>query len=188
MKRFVLNLHQRNGRSKRIAGSKGQESGFSLIEVVVSIVILSILSLSIMFFAVPVTNLWKHQTFEQGPATEARLAMMRMAREINQTRNRSSVSTAQTSAFNFTDANDDAISYGISAGVVQRTAGGSAKTLAQDISSLQFIYYDKDGNQLASPSLSPTNIRRIEIVITVTTNGLSKTFRTQVRPQNLYFG
>ena len=169
-------------RSFKPSRPKKKPQGFSLIEAVMAIVIISILALSIMFFTVPAMNLWAYQAFEQGPVGEAKLAMMRMSREINQVKDRASISTATAGAFDFTDANNQSIDYALNGAILERTAGSGAKALAKSISALQFTYYNKAGG---SPAAS-ADIRRIEIQLTVTAGGKTKTLRSMIRPRNLF--
>ncbi len=165
-----------------------KSSGFSLIEAVMAIVIIAILALSIMFFTVPAMNLWRYQAFEQGPVGEGKFAVARMSREINQVKDRDSISTANATALDFTDSSNQSMSFTLSGTTLVRGVGNASQTLAKNISALQFRYFDKDGIQLSSPSLSPTDIRWMEIFVTVTAGGRSKTLRSVIRPRNLFYG
>ena len=65
-----------------------RQNRFSLVEAVVSLVILGLFSLGILAFTKPLMDLWNLQTFQYGPAAEGKLAVMRMTREINQVKDR----------------------------------------------------------------------------------------------------
>jgi len=68
------------------------------------------------------------------------------------------------------------ITFGIySAGDIQRlgrkgTADGNYQTMAEHIQSVLFTYYDRNGNILAAPVITPSQIRRIKITLTVRTS------------------
>ena len=163
------------------------EAGFTLIEAIVSMVLLGFFSLGIIMFMKPVTELWALQSFQQNAALEARLALLRMDREMEAIKDRASITTASATTFSFTDSGNQAITYTLSSGTLTR----NNVTLAKNITSLQFQYIGLTAggadNVLAAPTLAPsTNIRRINITMAVTANGNTATVRTQVQPANLY--
>jgi len=161
--------------------------GVTLVELVISMVILATLMVGIQAFSVPIFDLWNYQTFRQGASSEGRLALMKMVKEINQVRNPASVTTASANSFAFTDVNNQAITFDLSAQTLRRTAGSGAKTLATGITSLQFQYFDEDRNVVGSPATSPdeTDLRIVEITITITANGKTDTFRSLAIPRNI---
>ena len=150
-------------------------------------VLLSFFSLGIITFMKPITDLLILQSFQSNTALEGRLALLRMVREIDTVKDRTSISQATASAFSFTDVNNQAISYGLSSGTLTR----NNVTLAKSVSSLQFQYIGLAASGtdtvLAIPVLSPnTDIRRINMTVTVSANGQSSTVRSQSEPRNLY--
>jgi len=162
------------------------QKGFSLIEIVVAITILAFVSIGIMTFTVPVTNLWLFQKFQEGAANEGRLAAMRMVREIAQVKDDTSVSTAQAANFSFTNTGGDTITFGLNGTTLTRNEGNGAQTLAENISTLQFVYYDAAGNTLATPTVgASTNIRRVEASLQVSTNGRQQSYRSMVYLRNV---
>jgi len=164
--------------------------GVTLVELVISMVILATLMVGIQAFSVPIFDLWNYQTFRQGASSEGRLALMKMIKEINQVRNITSVTTASANSFAFTDANNQSITYDLNGQTLRRTAGSGAKTLATGITTLQFQYFDEDRNVVASPATSPdeTDLRTIEITVTITANGKTGTFRSVAVPRNVFYG
>ena len=72
----------------------GHLAGFSLIEVTIVVLILGVLAVGAGMITNPVMSLWRIQAFQQGPLLEGRLALMRIERDINSIRDRTSVSTA----------------------------------------------------------------------------------------------
>ena len=162
--------------------------GFTLIETIVCMVLMSILALGISMFIKPLSELWNLQSFQQGAAFEERLALMRMTRDIEGIRNRTSITSATASAFSFTDVNNTAIAYVLSSGTLTR----NGVTLLKSVSALTFTYTGLTSAgvdvAVASPVVSPssTDIRRIRISLTVTANGRSLSSQVQVNPRNLY--
>jgi len=162
--------------------------GFTLIETLVCMVLLSFFALGISMFMKPISELWSLQSFQQDAAYEERLALLRMARDIEGIKDRTSITSASASAFSFTDVNNAAIAYTLTSGTLKR----NAIPLAKGVSSLQFQYIGLTASgvdtTIASPVVSPssTNIRRIKISLTVTANGHSASSQVQVNPRNLY--
>jgi len=162
------------------------QHGFSLIEMVLAITLLSFFGLGIMTFAVPVTNLWSFQKFQESTANEARLGVMRIVREIGQIMDDASVSAAEAGTITFTTSDGDTIIFGLNGTTATRDEGNGAQTLAENISTLQFVYYDNDGNALASPTTgTSTNIRRVQVIMQASADGKQKTYRVMVYPRNL---
>ncbi|MDD5217008.1 MAG: type II secretion system protein [Candidatus Omnitrophica bacterium] len=156
--------------------------GFTLIEITLVVAILGILAISVLLFMKPAVDLMVRQTFVEGQANEARLAILLMVREINQLKDAQSISTANANQFSFTDANNQAVSYTLSSGVLKR----NNVPLAGGVTALQFTYWDVNNSQLTTPTISPaTNIVRVQISLTVAANGQTATFRSQARPRNL---
>jgi len=166
-----------------------KSAGFSLIEFVVSMVILSVISIGVMLFTNPIIDLWSYQKFQQNQAAETRLALMRMCREMNQLKDKTSVIQADSSTFKFTDTGNQTITYFLDSGSLKRTTGtlGQGKVLAKDITGLTFTYYGSNSAAIASPVVSPsdTDLRRIEILLTVTSGGRTDTMRSQAFPRNV---
>ncbi len=161
--------------------------GFTLIETIVSMVLLTFFSLGILMFMKPLTELWSLQRFQHDSAYEGRLALMRMAREMEGISSNTGISQASATAFSFTDGNGQAIAYGLSGTTLTR----NSVALLKGVSSLQFQYFGRTStgvdSTLASPALSPsTDIRRIQINVTVAANGHSASLQTQIQPRNLY--
>ena len=161
--------------------------GFTLIEAVASMLLLSFFTLGICLFMKPITDLWVLQSFQHDTALEAKLGLMRMMRDLEEVSGRGSITQAAATALDFTDSNDLAISYSLSSGTLLRNNVALIKGVSS--LSIQYIGFTAGGADtvLASPTLgSNTNIRRINVTLTVTARGQSATFRSQVEPRNLY--
>jgi len=163
-----------------------RQSGFTLVEMSVAIVILGILSMGITSFMTPLMNLMAHKNFVNGPATEARLAMAKMIRDINQIADNESVITANTGTLSFTNSSSETVTYALSSGTMTR----NSVTIAKFITSLAFTYYNISNGVISTPSVSPneTDIRRIQAQITVSAGGETATIRGQMFPRNLAGG
>lgn len=159
----------------------GETSGFSLIEFIMVMVIFSTMFLSLTMLTNPIMNLMVKRNFDQSIAAEARLGLMRMVREINQVKDVDSVATATSTQFTFTDTANQSIAYAYGSGTLTR----NNITFVKNISAFQLTYFDGNGAVLNTPTVSPTNIRRLQILMTVTSGGQSATVRSQVKPRNL---
>ena len=186
---------------------KKEEDGFSLIELLVSISILTVIMAGMFSF------LWgasKHWTTAQNSAevTEnARLGLNRMTRELKQASN---VTAAQTDEVTFTvDFGDGAetISYGFKpgdngeTGTVWRNTSASPGefTLINDVETMQFNYFGSDykcdtqvsngivtWSELQACSATPaTKISRVDISLTLQAGtGSSQAFVEQAWLRN----
>jgi len=159
-----------------------KEAGFTLIEAAVSLVLLSFFALSILMFIKPTVELWVLQIFQQGPAIEGRLGLMRMVREINQVENRTSISTANASTFTFTRFTEtggtETVTYTTSSGNLTR----NGVVLAKGVSGFSFQYFNKDNGTPAANA----DIRRVQTTFTVAAGGRTATLRSQAHPRNLF--
>lgn len=162
--------------------------GFTLIETVVSMVLLTVFSMGVFMFIQPITDLWQTKSFQQDSAFEARLALMRMAREIEEIRDRESITLASSNSFSFTDVDNQTIAYVLSSGTLSR----NSVPLLKNVTSVQFQYIGQTSGgvdtTIVSPAVSPssTDIRRIQLTLSVAANGNSATVQTQIHPRNLY--
>jgi len=105
--------------------------------------------------------------------------------------------TAGTSDGNTTSVNEN-ITYGLfTAGGSQRlgrkaTSGSDYQTVADHVQSVQFIYYDRDGNILSTPVSAVAQIRHVKVHLTLRTaredpgfGHRTFTLETYVTPRNL---
>lgn len=121
-----------------------------------------------------------------------RIAIARMTRETRRLRNDESVVTATGVEFEFVDVDDVQIRYRLVGTDLMRresAAGTESDLIAQvQASGLAFIYYDDDGNTIATPAAglgTSTDIRRIEIQLTLSDGTNALPLVTIVRPRNL---
>ncbi len=161
-----------------------KQRGFTLIETVISMAILGAILLSVNMFMKPVTDLWVMQAFRDGAQNEARLALLRMVREISEIKDPASVSIAEAAKIKFTTAKNESITIRRDGTNLLR----NDKMLASSIDLFELKYWDNAGAAIANPAVSPqdTNIYRVQISIRASSNGRASTMRSQVRPRNLY--
>lgn len=164
--------------------NKKNRRGFTLIESAVSISILGALMLSVNLFMKPATDMWVLQAFRDGTQHEARLALMKMARELNQIKNDTSVLIAESSRIKFVNISNQEVDIRLSGTNLLR----NDVVFARNVAELTLSYWGKDHAALGSPAVSPqkTNLYRIQALIRVEANGRSATLRSQVHPRNLY--
>jgi len=162
-------------RRERTPFRKGIE-GFSLIEIVVVCVLIGIIA------AVIIPPL--HQGVQSFAVTEtrgdltsqARQAATRMIRELRNIQkeadNTPNISTANVASITFVDVLDNTITFSLSGSTVQR----NSNPLVEQVSSLQFRYFDANNTELTSLPLDATNrnnVRRIMVTLTLAEGSLT---------------
>ncbi|OGX31978.1 MAG: hypothetical protein A3D27_01995 [Omnitrophica WOR_2 bacterium RIFCSPHIGHO2_02_FULL_46_37] len=155
----------------------------TLIELIMAITIVGILTTAASMYIKETIDLWRFVTFRSEVAAQVRTALIRMGREIRQLKDALSVYTATAGRFRFDDINANNIDYQLSGSNLMR----NADILAGGVSGLSFTYYDADNNAITAPLVSPSNtdIRRINISLSIQSGTQSKTLTTQVYPRNL---
>lgn len=117
--------------------------------------------------------------FRKEALDHARIAMERMAREIRNLRDSSSVITSSTTQFNFTDTDGNTIDFIWASPNITR----NGNTLATNINTFSFGYIREDGT--VDATFDPVNTKRIRINLTATVSGESVQLQSEVWPRNL---
>ena len=169
------------------------EKGVTLIEVVLSVVLIGIIGIIIAE-----TFLYSTRSVLTGnavrEATQAdRLAMDRMIREMRNVRNNTSVITANSTTFEFVNIDGDTVKFQLTGTNLNRIFThppnpAVTNTLAANVSVLVFTYLDNAGVVIGgAPLVAPaaTNIWSIQIALTVGSGGEAVQFRSQVHPRGL---
>ena len=163
-----------------------RKNGFTLVELIIVITIIGIIAGVVGYILLGAVEGWTFKAKRNDLLWDGRLAINRMAREIREIKNLTSVTTASSSQFRFTNVNNNSIIYSLSGADLNRTKDGSANILAQNVSNLSFTYYDSSGAGIATPTVSPsaTNIRRVRINLTLTNGGQNFYAQSDSVPRN----
>jgi len=121
--------------------------------------------------------------FQDNAVSSAMLVQNRMSREIRRLHNGTSVAVADAAQFSFVDLDNNPINYNLSGNILMRNSDG----LADNVTALNFTYYDDNDAPIDNPIVSPdnTDIRRIEVRFAILAGTNTLNFQFQVRPQNL---
>lgn len=150
--------------------------GFTLIEVVITIVILSIIAaISSRVLAAGFNAYLINQNITNAD-TQARLAFGRMTRDIHAINSSSSITTATATQLAFTNINNTSITYQLSGSQLTY----NSQILADGITSLAFTYFDSSG---ASTSVLSA-IRYITVTLGLNQGGVNYTMRTTINTMN----
>jgi prepilin-type N-terminal cleavage/methylation domain-containing protein len=170
-----------------------KQKSFTLIEFVIVIGLVGILSAASSVYIVDVINSWRYASFRNEVVWRARIALIRMDREIRMAK---SITTAQNSTITFTvtdgilltaDSNDDTVTYTYNAGShsLERTLNGTMAILSQNVYDLTFSYYDSSG----AITTDPDQIKLIGFLLEVrsgtSANAQVKKLSLKVYPRNL---
>lgn len=163
-------------RNRRRGGRDGQ-AGFTLVELVIVIVVISIAGLLLAGMFREAVGTYRFVDVEADLLQQARFAEERIAREMRRLRDGSSVTTAsaQTFAFVDRDAVPIVVSWNGTKGAdLLFTRNGVSQTLAAGVDSLAFSYFKEDGSA-AAPLVAPTStdIRRVAVYLRLARGGQS---------------
>jgi len=108
--------------------------------------------------------------------SQARQAATRMIRELRNIQkegdNTPNISSANATSITFADVLDNTITFSVSGSTVQR----NSNPLVEQVSSLQFRYFDANNTELTSLPLDATNrnnVRRIMVTLTLAEGSLT---------------
>ena len=168
--------------------------GITLIELVIGMVLMGIVALVVAnALSTGITGFFTID-YRKESLDQARLAMERMAREIRNLRNNTSVTTSSATQFCFYDVNNTLINFSLQGADIKREEAGDCNaggpnetTLATTITATApslFQYFRPDG-VTSDATFSPENTRLIRITLTSTTSGEAVQLQTEVWPRNL---
>ena len=162
----------------------------TLIELVLGMVLIGIIALVVAnALSTGITGFFVVDNRKEA-LDQARIAMDRMAKEIRNVRNSTSVTTGIATQFCFTDTEGVQINYSYSGTDIKRDTGnctaGNGATLATNIAAtFSFAYIQANGTPDSTfSSVSPVT-KRIRIVIPSTVLGETVELQTEVWPRNL---
>ncbi|GEM_PF-2180985 len=159
------------------------QKGHTLIEMVLAITLMSVLISAVSVAFLPVLNTWSLNTPKNEITDAVSYAVGRMASEIAQVKDKTSVAVATSSRFKFTDISSNSIDYTLSGTNLMR----NSDIMGRGIQSITFTYYDVNGATIATPTVSPssTNIWRIVMSVTSQKEGQTQTMDAEIHPRNL---
>jgi len=154
-----------------------QEQGFSFIELIMVIILLSILAVVAGRILTAGLNSYLTVQNTTDADSQGRIALARMAIDLRNIRSTADITTASANQIVFTDINGNSITYQLSGTTLMR----NAQILADGIQTLTFSYFDKNG---ASTSTT-TDIRYITVKLNVQLNNTNFNLITSIYPRNL---
>lgn len=146
---------------------RGREAGFTLAELTVVIVVVSIAAYVFSGMFIEAVRSYQFVDTEKGMLQEARYAEERISRELKRVRGNTFITQAVPRAFTFVDLDSSTVSFswtGVKGDPLLYTKNGTARTLASGVDSLAFAYWKADGTA-AAPVVapSPTDIWRVSV-------------------------
>ena len=160
-------------------------SGFTLIEMIVSLLIMGVLAAVVVSGIVQAVNGFIFIKGTQAVVENAELAMLRLSKELAVTQKSTITGTANSLTFTslHTGANTTYTALLSNSQLILRNNNNNNCVLANNISSLSFAYYDTY-NGTSNNTWAATR-RIVNITITVVgPNSTPLTFRTSVAPRN----
>ncbi len=163
--------------------------GFTLIEMVITIVLVSILSGLAAMIILQGVRAYSDEQGRSDVHYQARLAMERMARELRLIRWNGALAQADITTMNptllrYTDIQGNQMGFQLNLGLgeIQRTQDNAAtwQTLATGVTALNFNYFQQDG---ISPATAGT-LRFVEVTMTDLQGSDTLQIRTRVHPRN----
>lgn len=156
------------------------ESGFTLIEMVIVIVILAILAgIANSILTEGLTGYIQGENIVTAN-WQGQVALQRMSREIRLINSSNMISTMTGSNLAFTNINSDTVAFSLSGTSLTLTLNGNSQILADGIQSLTFSYFDKNGTSTAINSA----VRYITLSINVTYQNANYVLTTSIYPRN----
>ncbi|MDR3492173.1 MAG: prepilin-type N-terminal cleavage/methylation domain-containing protein [Gammaproteobacteria bacterium] len=161
-----------------------KQHGFTLIEFIIVITIISIVS---AIASKPLLQGYQAYVTAKNLINadwQVRYALQRMTVGL---RSLSYITSANANSITYLDIHNHSITYDLSGNNLQRTdtSGLNApQVLAHGIANLTFSYYDVNGSSLATPVATPTSIQYIVITLNVSYKNIVFTAMTSVAPRN----
>ena len=154
-----------------------KNKGFTLIEMIVVIVLISIIAVVSSKMLASGLNAYLTEKYIIDAGSQARLALERMVRDIRAIRSPSDLTTATATQLVFVDVNGVTNTYTLSGATLTR----NGQVLAEGISSLTFSYFDNNGASTAVLA----NINYVTILLNINLQNVVFSIRTSVYPRNL---
>jgi len=161
-----------------------QDRGFTLVEIVITIVLVGILSGLAAMIILQGVKTYSEEQAHGSVQYQARLAMERMVREIRMIRSQGADIVTMTAAnLQYTDVNGAVTGFnwsGLPTSTLNRWNGASNDVLASGITAFSFDYWQQDGLTVANT----TNVWFIDISLTAQQGADTLQLRSRVHPRN----
>jgi prepilin-type N-terminal cleavage/methylation domain-containing protein len=154
-------------------------SGFTLIEFVIVMIIISIIAATSSRLILEGSEAYYNAQNILVGYWQGEMAMQRFARDVGTIRSKNDISTATSTNLVFTDINGNSVNYALSGTSI--TINGNTLADGIDVTNSSFAYFD---NTLTTTS-TLTSIRYIKIQLKITKNNTSYTTINTLYPRNL---
>jgi len=146
-----------------------KQRGFTLIELVMTIVIFSIMSAMLGQLLMS-----SYKTFTNGNAisTMSAQALLGVERMVYDLHNASSITTIAANSFTFADQTGTSYTYALSGAALQR----ASYNLVDSVQGITFTYLDLNGNVTAAPAA----VAYVKINLSLLNNGIPLNYTTSV--------
>lgn len=167
-------------RRERTALGKGIE-GFTLIEIILVCVLIGVMASVIIPPLHQGVQSYAVSETRGDLTSQARQAATRMIRELRniqkEANNTPNITAAATTSITFVDVLDNTITFSLSGSTLQR----NSNPLVEQVSSLQFRYFNGSNTELTAPLSAPDmdNVRRIMVVLTLAEGSLTVSMTEQ---------
>ncbi len=160
--------------------------GFTLIEIVITIVLVSILSGIAAMIILQGVRAYSTEQTRSDVHYQARIAMERMAREIRAIRSTDPADITASTATNlqFTDVNGSTLGFQLIGPILNRWNGASNDVLASGVAAFSFSYFRDDGVTAAVLPADLSLLWFIDIAMTSQQGPETLQMRTRVHPRN----
>lgn len=180
----IISHSARSLPSNASIGGNQKSDGFTLVEIVITIVLIGILSGVAAMIILQGVKAYSDEQSRSDVHYQARLAVERIAREARLIRSCADINgrpvNNPSSALSFTDISGNAVTFSIAGGNLSR--GGDI--LAMGVNAQPFSFLDRNGALVTDCGAAPNDIWFIEIDVTSTQGGESLQMRTRVHPRN----
>ena len=153
--------------------------GFTLIELIITIVVIGIIGLMVAPFISTMLDTWIFSKSERDVVFASRLAMNRVVREIRQIKDTDSIATFTATELEFDDITDNTINFQQSGASLMRNSDELCDKL-QDPGGLTFTYLDSDGDVTAVQA----DIRMVRVRLIIESGDSSITMQSLARFRN----